>query len=162
MDPVEQGWVCCWRRRCRHNCFRPAVRGGAGARCEVGRGRGTAAKAERTRIDRRRRGREEFSAVWRPQWHVQRPVAGLGRWCAVGIAAANLLTAGCNFRCRGGHVGMCGWARRLEDGRGAGGGSDRSQVTGPPPPPPVWSPADSLFSPSAAALGYSSRGGNGS
>ena len=39
-----------------------------------------------------------------------------------------------------------------------GGGSDRSQVTGPPPPPPVWSPADSLFSPSAAALGYSSRG----
>ena len=56
---------------------------------------------------------------------------------------------------------MCGWARRLEDGRGAGGGSDRSQVTGPPPPPPVWSPADSLFSPSAAALGYSSRGGDG-
>ena len=39
-------------------------------------------------------------------------------WCAVRIAAANLLTAGCNFRCSGGHVGMCGWARRLEDGRG--------------------------------------------
>ena len=118
MDPVEQDWVCCCRRMCRHNCFRPAVRGGAGAGCVVGRGRGTAAKAERTRINRRRSGREDLSAVWRPQWHAQGPAAGWVCWCAVRIAAANLLTAGCNFRCSGGHVGMCGWARRLEDGRG--------------------------------------------
>ena len=80
----------------------------------------------------------------------------------VGFAAANLPTAGCNFRCQGGHVGMCGWARRLEDGRGDGGGDDRSQMTGPPPPPPVWSSDDLMFFPSAAALGYSFRGGDGS
>ena len=54
------------------------------------------------------------------------------------------------------------WARRLEDGRGDGGGNDRSQVTGPPPLPPVWSPDDPMFFSSAAALGYSSRGGDGS
>ena len=47
---------------------------------------------------------------------------------------------------------MCGWARRLEDGRGDGGGDDRSQVTGPPPPPPVWSPDDLMLFPSAGLL----------
>ena len=87
-----------------------------------GRGRGTLQRPNAHGSTGGEVGRKDFPAVWRPQWHVQRPVAGWGRWCAVGIAAANLPTAGCNFRCQGGHVGMCGWARTLEDGRGDGRG----------------------------------------